>query len=158
MKRQIRNKVFETNSSSVHSLIISDTGMEDPNLKLIEKDSGKYVCVELNCFDNSEKTYTSQEDKLSYILTLMYILNGEYDNEYAFYDLENKIIDYYKKRKGVNINGIIITNADKAAIDHQTVNKYYYGTFSDYEFMQNMGVDFMNFIFNKYISLHTDSD
>ena len=39
MKKRIRNKVFETNSSSVHSLIISDTGMEDPSLKIIEKEA-----------------------------------------------------------------------------------------------------------------------
>lgn len=47
MKRQIRRNVFETNSSSVHSLVISNEGREPSEFKLnkdgeIEIDFGQF--------------------------------------------------------------------------------------------------------------------
>lgn len=162
MKRILRKNVFETNSSSVHSLVISDAGMEEPKLKTIEKDGEKYILVSLNSFDNSEKTYTSQDDKLSYILTLIYILTCGVDaedlkNKYAYQILEGRILHYCHKFN-LDIYGIYVDNFKNAYIDHQTLNKYYGNYFDEYDFTDHMGVDYITFVFNKYVFLHTDSD
>lgn len=152
----IRTGVYETNSSSVHSISISKCGME-PNkmpLKRRKKEDGtfgKYIIGKLGSFGKEKHDYSSQEEKLSYLLTICYLTDGREDLEtmmesWAFENL-NKMIQKY-----CDCDGIIVdpkTEAE-AAIDHQT--RYDYYSLSDFS------LDYEEFIFNSYISLHTDSD
>ena len=72
MKKKIRLGTFETNSSSVHSLVISKEGLERPNLRIKRKKVGeiykRFIYVPLQTFDKYNQTFYSQEDKLSYPL------------------------------------------------------------------------------------------
>lgn len=148
MKRQIRRCVFETNSSSVHSLVISNDGREPSEFKL-NKDG--YIEVDFGEFGKDEKLYTSQYDKLSYLITCLYYLSG-WDVEGIYEKWEFEIIEEaiceYSGAKGIRILG-----KNEPHIDHQSV------PYSDIEIINAYDKDeVINFVFNKYVSLKTDCD
>lgn len=160
----IRKGVFETNSSSVHSLAIAKSGLEPPHLKvgrrIGSKGKGKYIIVELGEFEKDPVDYFSQDEKLSYLATLSYLTDGgenleELYDSYNFQGFEEIIIDYVNEYDK-DVLGIWIDPAtiDIAHIDHQTINEY--NGISDFPYAMN--VDFIDFVFNKNIGLHTDCD
>ena len=151
MKRVIRKEIYESASSSVHSLVISSDGMEPSKLP-VDKDG--YITVRYGEFGKDGTVYSSQEDKLSYLVTQCYYLGGwEYDvnrdNNYHFKNIEDAIIDY-TDAKGIRIIG------GEPDIDHQTID------LMDYELnlIQNEydEKEIQSFVFNKYISLLCDCD
>lgn len=73
MNKQIRQSVFETNSSSTHSMSISPGNHYIPNVETMEIYTGY--------FGWEERVYTSIEDKLSYALTFAL-------NNYSMDDLD----------------------------------------------------------------------
>lgn len=154
--KKIRNKVFETNSSSVHSLVINSEGLEPSNLKIDSKSD--HIIVNTQYFGSEYNIYNNQEDKLSYLITYIITdLQSKYDNDeilavelfkdYRFINIENIIKNY------CNCSGIIVNIDEEGGFDHQTsphesgciINLY------DEE-------EIKNFIFNKYISLKTTWD
>ena len=62
MKTQIRNKVWETNSSSVHAFCFSTKGLEKCRLKIHEDG---YVHVRLNKYFGKVFMYFSSTAKIS---------------------------------------------------------------------------------------------
>ena len=153
--KKIRQNVFETNSSSVHSLVISSEGLEPSNLKINSEINR--IDVTTQYFGKEYILYNEQEDKLSYIVTyLVAELQNSYDDweileklkySYRFTTLKEIIKDY------CNCDGINVIIGEESGFDHQTnpsnadcvVNLY------DEE-------EIKNFIFNKYISLKTAWD
>ena len=164
MNNVIRKGCFETNSSSVHTLVISKEGLEPSNLK-IEK-NGK-IRVPLRYWGKEYEEYTSQLDKLSYICTRAWYANGgRYDRPYAYGDEGNYILGLieeaicdYTGAKGLElyIPPVEDENWDEyPGFDHQTAPEY-----SDdmNEFCNVWNPDsILNFVFNKYISFTTGCD
>lgn len=148
MNRKIRNHVFETNSSSVHSLVISNDGREPSNFKLNRE--GK-IEVDFGDFGKELRVYTSQYDKLSYLITCLYYLSGfeieDIYDKYEFKIIENAICSY------TGANRLKILGKNTPSIDHQSQ------PYSSIDIINAYNEDeIINFVFNKYISLKTDCD
>ena len=147
MRRNIRRGVWETNSSSVHTISIDKSGLEPSELPI---KNGK-IQIDFGSFDKEEKYYSSQYDKLSYLITCCYYICG-YGLEdiyecWTFRDIERIVCKY------AGADGIEILNKAEPYIDHQSRPE------SDIEII-NMYHDeeIINFVFNRYISLKTESD
>ena len=103
MNRKIRKGVFETNSSSIHSLVISNEDREPSKFKLNKNGE---IEIDFGQFGKDERIYTSQYDKLSYLITCLYYLSG-YDIS-DIYDI-HAISDYLAKsfENGDRYHGIL---------------------------------------------------
>lgn len=71
---KIRQSVFETNSSSIHSLSLAKDGFEKCNIpikrKKIDGKFKRFLVVKLAGFGSDYHIYDKQEEKLSYLVTL----------------------------------------------------------------------------------------
>ncbi len=148
MNRKIRKGVFETNSSSVHSLVISNEGREPSEFKL-NKDGE--IEIDFGQFGKDKRIYTSQYDKLSYLITCLYYLSGWeisdiYDRR-EFREIQEAICKY------TGATGIKIIGEQEPEIDHQS---------QPYDGIEIINVydddKVINFVFNKYVLLKTDCD
>lgn len=154
MRYKIRRSVFETNSSSVHSIQILNTTRQPSELKVNSRD--KMIHVECGQFGKEYCLYTTQYEKLQYLVTLLAYSSGAYwdldteplDRCYEFEMLNNYIKEY------CNCKGIKVTRLNKAEIDHQSQP-------------ESGWIDFINmydkdkvldFIFSDSYALRTDSD
>ena len=141
-----RYKMFETNSSSVHSLTIDSSGMEPSNLPV----KNGYVVVPFGEFDKSGD-YTSHIDKLSYLVTQCYYLCGldipDRDNCYHFRQIEDAVCDYCDGVKGIKIKG------GNPYIDHQSLPEYELNLVNEWD-----ESSVQSFVFNKYITLTCSCD
>ena len=155
--KKIRQNVFETNSSSVHSLVISSEGLEPSNLKIDPKTD--HIIVNTQYFGKEYNIYNTQEDKLSYLITyIITALQYKYDNQeilevelfkdYRFIYVENIIKNY------CNCSGITVVINEEGGFDHQT-SPYQSDCIIDF---YDDSETIENFIFNKYISLKTSWD
>lgn len=148
MKKVIREKVFESASSSVHSLWIK-CKLNKNKLKM--KDG--YVITDFGKFGIDEHIYTSQNDKLSYLITELYYINHwEYDNiedTYQFKYIEEAIMDYDD-----SVIGIKILKKKEPDIDHQSQPEYGNSNFVNYWDKASI----QNFIFNNNIGIKTGCD
>lgn len=146
--KQARNGVFETNSSSVHAISIDSSGREPSQFQLNEH--GK-IEISFGSFGRESRTYYSQYNKLSYLMTCLYYI-AEDDKE-AIYDMyEFKriegIICHYAKATGIEILDDI-----EPYIDHQSI------PYGNIEIINSWDEDeVIDFVFNKYIRLKTYSD
>lgn len=148
MKRQIRRGVFETNSSSIHSLVISKEGRMKSRLKLNEE--GKIV-VNFGHFGKDYNIYKNQKDKLSYLITCLYYLCG-YDVESIYDSFEFECIQR-AVCKYTGATGIIIGTKIKPDIDHESI------PYTNIEIINAYDEDeVIDFVFNKYVALKTDCD
>lgn len=148
MKRKIRKDVFETNSSSVHSLVISNEGREPSEFKLNKHGE---IEVDFGQFGKELCYYTSQYDKLSYLITCLYYLNGleveDIYEKWEFREIQDAVCKY------TGAKGIKIIGKEEPEIDHQSQ------PYSGIEIIDVYDEDaVINFIFNKYVSLKTDCD
>ena len=148
MKKVLRVNVFETNSSAVHSLIVSKEGMEPSKLPM---DSDRYIMARYGKFDK-DGFFTTQEEKLSYLLTQCYYLGGwEYDyymdsSNYHFRRIQEAICKY-TGAKGIRIVG------GEPYLDHQACPEY------DIKLVDEWNENAINsFVFNKYIALKCEHD
>lgn len=81
MTTQVRRSVFETNSSSSHSLTLGKAALVAPMLFQSERELG-VVEVPLGRFGWEQDTYNAFHDKLSYVVTqIATMLNLHYDME-----------------------------------------------------------------------------
>lgn len=160
MKITIREGVWETNSSSVHSISISNKGMRKCKLK--PKKDG-YIHVKVRYWGTDLEYFPNQKDKLSYLLTCVAYLTGcgngwaDYSNfyeDYRFKYIEEAVRHYYEETTGkYDCLGIKVDNLEKAEIDHQSIPEY------DVPFVNVWNEkSIQEFIFNSYISLKTDCD
>ena len=162
MKKQIRIGTFETNSSSVHSLQISQKHMHKSKLKIA--DDG-YVHVQLTeYYGKDEKDYKGQREKLTYIVTWMYIYYGcnlEDLFKGSLWEEFNKTFTDYVGNdcKGILIDKTMFDDSEMAGdyLDHQSIP---YGKYDTENCIVNLydAEQLINFIFNPYLWLHTDCD
>ena len=146
MKRNIRNEVYETNSSSVHSIVVMDSGLESSKFEL---DDEGYIVVPFGKFGKDVEYFTEQEDKLSYLITKLYYKCGwdieDILNSYKFHCLEKAIMSYVDGCRGIKIDSSI-----EPEIDHQS---------SDKDFIDWYDADaIIGFVFGKDIALKTSCD
>lgn len=146
--QQVRINIFETNSSSVHSLVIDKSGREPSKFKLNQH--GK-IEVSFGSFGSEYEIYNTQYSKLSYLMTCLYYIagydiNAIYDN-YQFHYIESTICDY------TGATGITILEDIDPYLDHQSIPAY------DISIINSWDKDeIIDFIFNKYVSLKTSCD
>ena len=151
MKRKIRNNIFETNSSSIHTLAFSGK-LEPSNLKSYNG----YTYAHYGEFGKEYMRYFDQQTKLDYLVSYLYCIlkypsrEGMYDS-YEFGSLQ-EVICKYTGTKGLRI----AKSPAEPSIDHQS-QPYDYGGFIsekmyyDKEFIKN-------FVFNPQIGFQTDCD
>ena len=155
--RQIRNGVFETNSSSTHSISINNTTLMDSELIIDEFDGYIYVSLEEFChWDHS-----SQNDRLAWLIqTIACSIDGNMfwcsnDKEWKeaaeklynhedFQRLSNEIAGYV----GNGCNGIRVEERSEGYIDHESQ----YGSLND--FLWNYDTSILEFVFGKNVYLH----
>lgn len=145
--RTIRPYVFETASSSVHSLVFSDVGLE-PNRLPMSHDG--YIEVSFGSFGKRNQTFWDQYSKLSYLITQCYYLGGwekDMDNNHHFKNVEEAVCAY------TGAKGIRIVDDFEPDIDHQMQPEYELNLVNEWD-----SDSIVNFVFNQYVGLHTDCD
>ena len=162
MKRQIRLETFETNSSSIHTLQISQKHMHKSKLKIA---ADGYIHVSLTeYYGKDAKDYTGQREKLTYVVTWMYIYYGcnieELYNGHMWKDFNKYFADYVGNScKGILIDKTMFDGDEIAGdyLDHQSIP---YGKYDTENCIVNLydTEQLINFIFNPYLWLHTDCD
>lgn len=169
MKMQTRFKTFETNSSSVHSYQVSNELMENNKIR-INQDG--YINVDLDEYYSKDfKEYKTQEEKLKYICTWMYIYYGcdleKMGTGWIWNDFVDVFCEYVNEHSdnknecyGIKINKIkprYDSNNAGGFLDHQSCP---YGSYNTDGFILDIGDANMlvNFIFNPYVWLQTDCD
>lgn len=153
--KQIRRNVFETNSSSTHSITIRHDELEQNYMKI--HDDG-YIHTQLREFGWEIEDYESQEDRLSYLLTMLAEKNGlstwlrtcetdELMNTQDFKRISKEIGEY------ADCSGVIV-DPSEGYIDHQSHEDYQ--TFQ--EFLDEYGTDAVEFVYGRGNIVHTDND
>lgn len=149
MKRQIREGVWETNSSSVHALSIDPSGMRKNHLKMKKG----YVITDFGQFGKEDELYDTQDAKLSYLMTELFYLNhyltDGIEDMYQFKYIEEAIMDYDPK-----VLGIKLLKKQDPEIDHQSQPESYESNFVNY--WDKLSIQ--EFLFNKYIRFTTGCD
>lgn len=132
---QVRNRLFETNSSSTHSLVINPTPNYEDTHKLVLNDNGE---VEVNGWDQtSEFCAYGFYEKLAYMLTWMYLRENDnpywsdaqefedfvYPSDYVDtrYDDEYQTILEVIQKHFPKVTGFRLTNIGDINWDHQTM-------------------------------------
>jgi hypothetical protein len=149
-KIKIRENMFETNSSSVHTLVIANNG----GIKFDKDVDLKDGVLRIKCGNFSEdQKVEGQKRKLEYLGTIIYL----YDrwNQYGRKILETDdpdcpwlLNDLFRtmQKQLPEVRKIIITDLDKASMDQR---------YADYDGVVNMTDDasLVSFIFNDSISV-----
>ena len=157
---KIRKGVFETNSSSVHSLTFIPT-YEDSEFFV---DANGDITLVLDQYWGREfDEYFSQEDKLKYIASWIYCYHGEdYENFrdcYEWMEIEDAVLRYInahpnRKQIGITARGIKVVVTDECGFDHQSYPNGY-----ERCVVETWNPDaVVSFVFNHNIGLRTDSD
>jgi hypothetical protein len=149
--KQIRHSVFETNSSSTHSISISE---EVNTLDSLLIDNSGVATISGQEFGWEEETYSDAESKAAYAMI--------YAHEWAGDDKERYITiltDVIKQQTGAkevvfNFSGGWSSEDGKpwGYIDHQSVED------RDLDYLFEEPGKLRNFIFNPASILHTDND
>lgn len=159
--KQIRRGVFETNSSSTHSVTVDHSKGLSPNYLYVSEDG--YIHVEFGEFGWEIWDYTDQESRLSYLLTMARYLNGcneaYWGDETNEADIENFIETHDFERinevvaECAGCKGLWLEPSD-GYIDHQSREDY--STLDD--FLREYDTDIKEFIFGAGVTLRTDND
>ncbi len=157
---QVRHSVFETNSSSTHSLTIGKGKAQLPDL-----DEGNILRIETGEYGWEQESYSSPNSRLSYVFT--YVMNGAFDKL-------KYVVDVVKKETNaaaifindVNVDDLIgKTEAELALV--KTDRSYYDWGYIDHQSIGDDGPaglnisnedDLRNFLFNESSSFETDND
>ena len=145
----IRNAVFETNSSSVHSVTYSNVGLKPSELPM---DDDGYVIAYYGEFGKDLKYFKSQSSKLSYLVSCCYYLGGWNDpteSSYQFRQIEDVVKEYIPGCQGIKIADF----PDQPDIDHQSIPEYDIEIVNIYD-----EEELINFIFNENVYLKTTCD
>lgn len=145
----MRDKVFETNSSAVHSLAIAKEGLEPSYLNV---DEDGYIITDFGDFGDYNMGITTfdQNVKLSYLATECYYLNhcDKYIEESWIWENICEAICEYTGAPGVRI-----LHETEPSINHQAQPEYDLKFCSSYDYS-----DINNFIFNNYVGIRMDHD
>lgn len=161
--KQIRNNVFETNSSSTHSITLQ--GLKDKMVTLYEEDN---IEIRFGEYGWEQEQYYGYQDKLSYVLTMIqYHLNYKWDSKEVdkenivntilsskYYEWLGELVwEYCKKTISVKSNNDDWCPA--GYVDHQSTDVLDDWWSEDKEqFKENM----KQFIFNEKYGFVTDND
>lgn len=163
MKRQIRKSVFESNSSSMHSLTVSVNDMWD-TLKVDEFENK--VITKFDEFGWEVESYIDAATKLSYIVTMLVethcdVYSMEELEETEDFKLINDVVANYCNCDGIRIDSRLEQeewngktydwNDHDGYIDHQSV-------MGVKKLLEEYGCTMEEFIFNKGVVLHIDND
>lgn len=175
MKRQIRRGVFETNSSSTHSVSVSRTNTQyyDSNvLNAFIDECDNKVHVKFGEFGWEIRNYYLPTDKLQYIVTMLAETEGnnissveELFETDGFKLINDAIADYCHcdgiwidediKLESYEWNGRVLSYIEhNGYIDHQSCEGYN----SVQDFLDYYGLDATQFIFDTGVTVHTDND
>ena len=148
--KKIRNAVFETNSSSSHSISVSEVNSDELMDNVMLMDENDNVVVEPGEFGWEQEVYNDSVTKASYMLT--YVKNYCGDDESKFEEMLKNVI---MEQTGCN-DVIFNESSDQywkfGYIDHQSSSdNAYHWVFEDKETLRQ-------FIFNKESILETDND
>lgn len=123
MNKQTRGSVFETNSSSTHSLVLCETGslLEQPFSDVITNKG--VVIVTGGEFGWDEETFTNVHDKLSYLYTDAMLLAGDDDNPDPIQNLKLKMLfNAVKEHTGCQLVFARVSDYwPYGYIDHQSI-------------------------------------
>lgn len=158
--KQIRRSVFETNSSSTHSVTIRHKGLAQ-NIMKVHSDG--FIHTELGEFGWEVVNYRDQEDRLSYLVTMLAEKNGVntwWKDDRSLKDLVKELMktpDFKRVSEEVgdhaNCRGVII-DPSQGYIDHQSHEDY--STLQD--FLDDYKTDIVEFVFGRGNVVHTDND
>lgn len=171
MKRVIRRSVFETNSSSVHSISITNSDIKKSNLEV--NDDG-YIVVLPGEFGWGIENHRDQSTKLEYLVMMALETEGKKcETLEQFYKtkgfkLINTNISSYCSCKGIVLEGFNFEkhtykdskNEDRSYIthegyiDHQSCDDYH----SLKDFLDSYKTNVIDFVFNSGINLHISND
>lgn len=148
MRQTKRTGVFETNSSSVHSITVPKDGREPSKLEINKEGM---IEVDFGQFGKERRLYTTQYEKLQYLITCLYYLSsfdyGDIYDNYLFELIQDAVCDY------TGAKGIRLLCETEPEIDHQSQ------PYSDIEIINVYNSEeIIDFIFNKYTILKTDCD
>lgn len=162
MKRKIRKGVWETNSSSCHSVSISKNKIMNFALPGLDEDG--FLIAHFDEFGWEINRYNNPTSKLSYALTMVAMIhNEEFFNEVEFYELDDfKMIEDVVKNKIPDCEGIQMAEHSfdnefwgiDGYIDHQSYECY--SCLQD--FLNDYDITLEDFIFNANVILQTDND
>jgi hypothetical protein len=164
--KQIRQGVFETNSSSSHSVSIRKGNLNPSELKVNSLD-GK-VSVNFGSFGWGPERLTEQHEKLSYLCTMLVATEGRRINSLdEFYETKgfkaiNEAIQDYCYCDGIIFNDeITLANWGNenyiqidGYIDHQSCEDYS----NIEEFLNDYRTNIIDFIFNNGVVVNIDND
>lgn len=156
---QIRRNVFETNSSSTHSVSCTPGGKLAKSE--LEIDSDGFIHTELGEYGWEVEDYSRQADRLSYLVTMLAEMCGHHCWCMSQEELEREIRELNESIELKDISeeiaaytgarGIIV-DVSEGYIDHQSVE---FSIMSDY--LDDCGTDVLGFVFGDTV-VHTDND
>ena len=157
----IRRGVFETNSSSSHSVTIKGNeewrGMEN-----LPKNENNEVEVELGWYSWGPDELTTPSEKLSYLVTMI-AEDHNYDEDNFDFEKSYKELPEIKQLeselKEYGYSGIVITDFSDYCIDHQSLYTNANDAFSYQNFLKDWHVTSVaEFLFNPGICVIIDND
>lgn len=128
MKKVTRNEMFETNSSSVHTIVYSYLKREKSDLDIyVDKDGRKYCKIKGGYYGMSGVLATQQE-KLNYLIGWLFIKNGgdveELYRAWEYTEVQKWICEYagidYLDVDLVETYGYTEEDDREVAFDHQS--------------------------------------
>jgi hypothetical protein len=151
--KKIRNSVFETNSSSTHSISLSDIPLNPDVMQTLPIDENGVVTLSGGDYGWEIETYRDAISKANY--ALVYAMDWSGDRSEEFQEILKDVIKEQTGCKDVIFEGGLCDwkeGFDFGYIDHQSVedNDLHY-LFEDKEKLRN-------FIFNPMSILETDND
>ena len=171
MKRQIRRGVFETNSSSVHSITISKNTIDENKMTI--NDDG-FIEVEAGEFGWGVEHHRDQYTKLSYLVMMAVETDGrqcesveEFLKTEGFQHINHEIAAHCNCR-GIVIPGLTWTKHTYQ--DSKGVDRFYvthdgyidHQSCEDYKnlqhFLDDKGVTVVEFVFNPNLMLEIAND
>ncbi len=165
MKRQIRRGVFETNSSSMHSLTVRKEGMN--GVLPVDEGTNKVV-VRFGEFGWGYDKYTDPWNKLSYLVTMVVETHGDCYSMNELYETEDfqKINDVVAAH--CCCDGVLIESELKQAESWDGTKTYDWNEHEGYidhqsvegidSLLKSYGCTIEEFIFDEGIALIIDND
>lgn len=161
--KQVRRSVFETNSSSTHSITITHGKIANNNIRV---DRDGYIHTELGEFGWEIWDYKGQAERLSYLVTMLAVKSDvtlwcyEDDESRTEKDIVEDIMKTHEFEKlsdeigrHARCSGVIIDPSD-GYIDHQSHEDY--RDFQD--FLDQYNTNVVEFVFGRGNVVHTDND
>ena len=149
---QIRNDVFETNSSSSHCLV--DSKKDRGHSYDLPVDEDGNLVIELGQYGWGPDVLKTPYEKLCYIMTDIAQSSGYYDTSAGFEDLREGILrnsraqdifDSIEEFCNIDVSNISFTADDDFYIDHQSAGMLY-------------NEDLVDVIFNNNLAILIDND